>query len=682
MSFFSRISRSIAFKSILVIVFLLTVFTLIISVIGYKATSDSLFDQYTEDAFQVAHAAAFVIDGDEFDEVVKLGSESEEYREIWARLDQLCNAFDATFIYVIKPDLSDYGHITFIYSTVRWDSEYTPYALGYVRETTNDEYRLKYRNLYEGVSDHELLLLNGKEYSRAGHHITAMVPVKDTEQRTRAIICVQRQLDDIRALQNGFISNVIRTLLVLAALEIAGVGAYLSDQLIKPIEKITNEASRFAKENVTAQKKLTDTIRSNDEIGVLAHSIDRMEEQITSYVEHLTTVTAEKERISTELNVAKQIQTEMLPGVFPAFPDRKDFDIYASMTPAKEVGGDFYDFFLIDDDHLAMVMADVSGKGVPAALFMVIAKTLIKNRALMGDSPAEILYNVNNQLCDGNESGMFVTVWLAILELSTGKGVAANAGHEHPVICRKDGKYELAVYRHSMAVAAMENLLFREHSFEMHPGDKLFAYTDGVPEATNTEEELFGTDRMLEALNRNPEASPEELLKEVRKSIDAFVGKAPQFDDFTMLSMYYYGQEKREETDELTLEARNDNLNRVLAFVDEKLNSTTCSAKVLTQIDTAAEELFVNIASYAYAPGVGDVTVRVRLERDPPAAEITFTESGMPFNPLERQDPDTTLPAHARRIGGLGVYMVKKSMDEVRYEYRDGQNILTIRKKL
>ena len=163
MSFFSRISRSIAFKSILVIVFLLTVFTLIISVIGYRATSDSLFDQYTEDAFQVAHAAAFVIDGDEFDEVVKLGSESEEYREIWARLDQLCNAFDATFIYVIKPDLSDYGHITFIYSTVRWDSEYTPYALGYVRETTNDEYRLKYRNLYEGVSDHELLLLNGKE---------------------------------------------------------------------------------------------------------------------------------------------------------------------------------------------------------------------------------------------------------------------------------------------------------------------------------------------------------------------------------------------------------------------------------------------------------------------------------------------------------------------------------------
>ena len=432
---------------------------------------------------------------------------------------------------------------------MRWDSEYTPYELGYVRETTNDEYRLKYRNLYEGVSDHELLLLNGKEYSRAGHHITAMVPVKDTEQRTRAIICVQRQLDDIRALQNGFISNVIRTLLVLAALEIAGVGAYLSDQLIKPIEKITNEASRFAKENVTAQKKLTDTIRSNDEIGVLAHSIDRMEEQITSYVEHLTTVTAEKERISTELNVAKQIQADMLPSVFPAFPDHDDFDIFATMTPAKEVGGDFYDFFLVDDDHLAMVMADVSGKGVPAALFMVITKTLIKNRAQMGDSPAEILYHVNNQLCDGNESDMFVTVWLAILELSTGKGIAANAGHEHPVLCRKGGRYELVVYRHSMAVAAMSDIPFKEHGFELHPGDRLFVYTDGVPEATNINNELFGTDRMLEVLNRDPEAAPEEQLKAVRQSVDAFVGEAPQFDDMTMLSFCYYGPQRQEDTE-------------------------------------------------------------------------------------------------------------------------------------
>ena len=545
----NKISKSIAFRSILMVVGLLIIYTTISGVIGYRATSDSLYDQYTEDAFQVANAAAFVVDGDELDEMVRGGEDSELYRETWNRLDQLCNAFDATFVYVIQPDLTDYGHITFLFSTVRWESEYTPYELGYVRTTTNDEYKLKYRNLYEGVSDRELLLLNDAGYKRSSHHITAMVPVKNTDQRTKAIICVQRQLDDIRNIQMGYVSRVIETLLMLAAFEITGVGLYLSEQLIKPVTKITEEASRFARENETAEKKLTDSIRGQDEIGVLAQSIDRMEEQITDYMQHLTTVTAEKERISTELNVAKQIQADMLPSVFPAFPDHDDFDIFATMTPAKEVGGDFYDFFLVDDDHLAMVMADVSGKGVPAALFMVITKTLIKNRAQMGDSPAEILFHVNNQLCDGNETEMFVTVWMAILELSTGKGVAVNAGHEHPVICRRGGRHELVIYRHSMVVAAMEDMVFREHSFELHPGDRLFVYTDGVPEATNTRNELFGTERMLEALNRDPEASPEAQLKAVRESLDAFVGDAPQFDDITMLGMCYYGPQGQAKTE-------------------------------------------------------------------------------------------------------------------------------------
>ncbi len=549
----NKISKSIAFRSILMVVGLLIIYTTISGVIGYRATSDSLYDQYTEDAFQVANAAAFVVDGDELDEMIRDGEDSELYRETWNRLDQLCNAFDATFVYVIQPDLTDYGHITFLFSTVRWESEYTPYELGYVRTTTNDEYKLKYRNLYEGVSDRELLLLNDASYKRSSHHITAMVPVKNTDQRTKAIICVQRQMDDIRNIQMGYVSRVIETLLMLAAFEITGVGLYMSEQLIKPVTKITEEASRFARENETAEKKLTDSIRGQDEIGVLAQSIDRMEEQITDYMQHLTTVTAEKERISTELNVAKQIQADMLPSVFPAFPDHDDFDIFATMTPAKEVGGDFYDFFLVDDDHLAMVMADVSGKGVPAALFMVITKTLIKNRAQMGDSPAEILFHVNNQLCDGNETEMFVTVWMAILELSTGKGVAVNAGHEHPVICRRGGRHELVIYRHSMVVAAMEDMVFREHSFELHPGDRLFVYTDGVPEATNTRNELFGTERMLEALNRDPEASPEAQLKEVRESLDAFVGDAPQFDDITMLGMCYYGPQGQAKTENAQL---------------------------------------------------------------------------------------------------------------------------------
>ena len=210
----------------------------------------------------------------------------------------------------------------------------------------------------------------------------------------------------------------------------------------------------------------------------------------------------EKERIGAELNVATQIQADMLPSIFPAFPERKDFDIYATMDPAKEVGGDFYDFFLIDGDHLGMVMADVSGKGVPAALFMVIAKTLLKNSTMKGGQPADIVAEVNNQLCEGNEAQLFVTAWLAVLELSTGRGVAVNAGHEHPCLRRAEGSFELVKYRHSPALATMEGIPFRQHEFRLQPGDTLFVYTDGVCEATNADNELFGEERMVEALNR------------------------------------------------------------------------------------------------------------------------------------------------------------------------------------
>ncbi|MBQ7594636.1 MAG: PP2C family protein-serine/threonine phosphatase, partial [Synergistaceae bacterium] len=229
----------------------------------------------------------------------------------------------------------------------------------------------------------------------------------------------------------------------------------------------------------------------------------------------------------------------MLPRDFPV---QKEFALYATMNPAKEVGGDFYDFFMIDDDHLALVMADVSGKGVPAALFMVIAKTLIKDRTKMGGSPSEILRDVNEQLCENNEADLFVTVWLGILEISTGKIIASNAGHEYPAIRRSGGKYELIKVKPSPAVASMEGLKFREHEFVMNPGDNLYLYTDGVPEATNANEELYGTDRMLDALNRDADLTPEKLLKSIKADIDAFVADAPQFDDITMMGIVCYGK--------------------------------------------------------------------------------------------------------------------------------------------
>ena len=251
--------------------------------------------------------------------------------------------------------------------------------------------------------------------------------------------------------------------------------------------------------------------------------------------------TEKTERLATELNLASDIQTNVLPNIFPVFPERKEFSLHASMTPAKEVGGDFYDFFFVDDDHIALVMADVSGKGIPAALFMMVARTLIKNRAMLGGTPSEILYDVNNQLCEGNVAELFVTVWLGILEISTGKGLAANAGHEHPAIYRRGDAFSLNVYKHSPVVAAMEGMMFKEHEFQLQPGDMIFVYTDGVAEATNAAKELFGTDRMLDALNKDPEATPEQLLHNVMDGINDFVQGAEQFDDITMLSLKYFG---------------------------------------------------------------------------------------------------------------------------------------------
>lgn len=340
---------------------------------------------------------------------------------------------------------------------------------------------------------------------------------------------------------NGAKIIVKNCLLLFVAIILATVlgCSKLAQYISKPLKKLEKDVVEISQGNFDRR---TD-VETNDEIGNLAHAFNYMTESLQQYMIDLKEVTAKEERIASELSLATEIQANMLPRIFPPFPDRKEFEIYATMTPAKEVGGDFYDFFFIDDEHLALVMADVSGKGVPAALFMVIAKTLIKNRALMGGSPAQILGDVNEQLCEGNQAELFVTVWLGILEISTGKGIAANAGHEHPVIKRKGGDYELVIYKHSPAVATMEGIRFREHEFELHSGDTLYVYTDGVPESTDNKKEMFGTDRMLEVLNKNKDAQICDLLREVKNAIDEFAGGAEQFDDITMLGLTYFGEE-------------------------------------------------------------------------------------------------------------------------------------------
>ena len=332
-----------------------------------------------------------------------------------------------------------------------------------------------------------------------------------------------------------FLAAFITLLVAVAVLMLVAnlVSKRLSSRLTQPIVTLTNKVREIEGDNLS----FTWDQHTNDEIDVLANSFGTMTKRIEQYIVDITAITAEKERIGAELSVATQIQADMLPCIFPAFPEREDFDIYASMSPAKEVGGDFYDFFLLDDDHLVMVMADVSGKGVPAALFMVISKTIIKNQAQFSDSPKQILETANNLLQENNAEDMFVTVWLGILEISTGKLKAVNAGHEYPVIRGADGKFEILKDKHGMVLGTMPGLKYKEYDAEIEEGGCLFLYTDGVAEATDAKNELYGTERMLEALNRDPMAKPPQLLVNVRADIDAFVGEAPQFDDITMLAM-------------------------------------------------------------------------------------------------------------------------------------------------
>ena len=299
-------------------------------------------------------------------------------------------------------------------------------------------------------------------------------------------------------------------------------------------EKEKNEAS--GQMETSAISKLT--IRTGDEIENLAHSIQKMELDINNYIENLAKVTSEKERIGAELAIATQIQASMLPSIFPKFSDRKEFAISASMAPAKEVGGDFYDFFMVDERHLAIVMADVSGKGVPAALFMVIGKTLIKDHTVPGRDLGEVFRKVNNMLCESNSEELFITAFEGVLDLVTGEFTYVNAGHEMPFFFQGE-HFEAYKVRPGFVLAGMENIRYRAGIMMLKPGDKLFQYTDGVTEATNADQMLYGMERLTNILNKNKDNSPSKILSAVREDVDAFVGEAPQFDDITMLCLEY-----------------------------------------------------------------------------------------------------------------------------------------------
>ncbi len=445
----------------------------------------------------------------------------------------------------------------------------------------------------------------------------------------------------------------------------------------KPVDYLINTANKIGDGNLDIKMDIKDP----EEFAVLANTFNKMTTDIKDYITSLSLAQAEQEHMHKELSIAKSIQSSSLPSVFPPYPERGEFDIFAKMYAAHDVGGDFYDFFFTDDDHLAFLVADVSGKGIPAALFMMTTKTLIKNLAKTGLGADELMMRANEQICKTNEQGFFVTIFLCILELSTGKMTCTNAGHNPPLIKNKDGGFEYLKFKPGLVAGAMENTNYHSYDMKIAPDTYIFLYTDGITEAHNETGEFYGEKRLLDALSRIENEKIENIVFAIKEDVEKFAEGQEQADDITMLIFKYNGVKtktmKKSKTKTFLLPADVGRISTVIGWLEENCNEAKVPDEYKTKLNLAVEEVFINISTYAYPPKEGDVEITFKIIENR-HVQLKFTDSGTPYNPLEKQDPDITLSAKERPLGGLGIFLVKNTMDLVEYEFKDNKNILTM----
>lgn len=538
---------------------------LIALIIGLSIYSTSLVDQYVDRAYETARHAMRTATG-----AADSISLSKEVMEIYHSLTPEQRAKVGTEEYLeyfssIDTELKKGGTYDVLYHAMSsfvigvddvylgmYDAD-TSALVYFVDPDKNEETRLSLGE-WEEVSEVELTkFLNwdgeGKLYDisdtdKYGWLCTAGFPIRDDNGEICEFVLVDVSINSIVDAMKDYAIKISLALLF-AALIIAWFMSRLMKKMVAdPINSIADAAVSYVedrKQGIEKDHFSSLNIKTVAELENLANVMAEMEKDLTLHEEHIKEITAEKERINTELSMATQIQESMLPSIFPPYPDRKEFDIYAAMDPAREVGGDFYDFFLVDENHLGIVIADVSGKGVPAALFMMISKTILQNCAMLGSPVSDVLTQTNESLCAENKMDMFVTAWIGILDLQTGKMSCSSAGHEYPAVMSDSRTFELVRNKSGFVLGGFEGLRYQAYEITLKPGDKIFIYTDGVPEATNIHNELFGTDRMIDALNANSGGTPQEILAEVRRAVDEFVGEAEQFDDLTMLCLEYKG---------------------------------------------------------------------------------------------------------------------------------------------
>lgn len=499
--------------------------------VGYFTHRNSIYRAYNTFAYNVGETALTYVDGDRVAGYLDTLETDEAYDAMARQFYTLYQNMGLTSIYLCVPD-PEALTIANICDVRVFDAERPElYALGVVDPLPAES--------MEAIP----VFLTGERSSSYfirrtsfGYNTGAILPVRGSGGQVTSLLVVDVPMPNIiRDLNRYLLLSIGITVLLGAAVLILVLG-YLRRRVITPITQLTASAERFAA-NREIQEHLD--IRTGDEVETLARALSKMERDIIDYIDNLASVTAEKERIGAELNVATHIQSSMLPCIFPAFPERQEFDVYATMAPAKEVGGDFYDFFMVDERHLAIVVADVSGKGVPAALFMVIGKTLIKDHTQPETDLGTVFAQVNDLLCQSNSEGLFITAFEGVLDLATGEFNFVNAGHETPFIARAGGVFAPHQVEAGFVLAGLEGMSYPCGSVTLEPGDKFFQYSDGVPEATDAHEELYGMERLERVLAEHTQDAPDQLLPAVKADIDLFVGEAPQFDDITMLCLEY-----------------------------------------------------------------------------------------------------------------------------------------------
>ncbi len=512
-------------------------------------------------------------------------------------------------------------------------------------------------------------ICNKTEYYKSEKEIVRMsfrvVGVKDSDNADYvALIAVGRNLDDSETFIEKTSLHV--ALIAIALIIILGLGlCRMFYAQIKDIDKLIVYLSSVGTE------------RFNNKPIVLSNGLMS---EIANAVNGMVSALQEKDRLQKELKIAAGIQKSMLPKDFKIFEKYKEFSVYADMVPAKEVGGDFYDVFLADENHLAMVIADVSGKGVPAAMFMAVTRTLIRNSMIVGSAVDKTFTKVNAFLCSDNKEEMFVTAWLGILNLETGNLVYVNAGHNPPLIC-SNGKFEYMKMKPGFVLAAMDNYQYKQYELQFEPGDKIVLYTDGVTEATDINGSLYGNKRFVDLLNENKNKSPKELIDEIYTDVNEYQKNVEQADDITVLAVEFnkkmnlFAYEKDFDSDRKQLD-------EAVAFVEGYLEELECPMKFIMQVSTAVEEIFLNIVDYAYKINKGKVTIAVGRDEVDNSLILRFTDTSYAFNPLELKNPDINLSAEERSEGGLGIFMVKNIMDSVDYRRSDEKNILTMKKKI